>query len=86
MKLPSIPLPDPVFTVYLPYRGGRRQPVALNAARLVLWGVPTMTAEVLLTRIRGPHPVWLTLLATYLVLAILILLVGVRASGGEPGR
>jgi len=86
MKLPPIPLPDPVFMICLPHCEGRRQSAALNAARFLLWGAPTMTAEVLLSRVHGPHPVWLVLTATYLILAILVLLVGVRVDGesGAP--
>lgn len=85
MKLPSIPLPEPVFMIYLPHCEGRRRDALLNAARFALWGIPVMSAEVVLSRVRGPHPVWLTLIATYLILAILVLLVGVCVNDEGTG-
>lgn len=77
MKLPAIPLPDPVFMVCLPpVRPGWRQAVLLGCARIVLWFMPSGTAEMVLIHVHGPHPAWLILLATYTILAIMVFLIG----------
>lgn len=83
MKLPAIPLPEPVFmiTVHGPARGRR---AVVEATRLVLWGIPSGAVDcVLATAGHGRHSTWLTFAAACITLAIAVLVVNVRGGSGE---
>lgn len=85
MKVPSIPLPEPLlyeFTLAGGSAGSRRAMV--HALRFLLWGTPvTLVDYVLATADGGHHSLWLTLIASYATLVLAVLLVNVR-DGGKP--
>jgi hypothetical protein len=85
VKLPSIPLPEPLLyeiTVSRKSAGSRR--VMVHALRFLLWGTPGCALDyALATWDGGRHSLWLTLAATYIVIVIAVLLVGVREGDGE---
>jgi len=56
----------------------------VGALRFLLWGTPACTLDyVLATADGGRHSLWLTLAASFALLATAVLTVGVRDGGGE---
>lgn len=83
MRLPEIPLPEPAYTITVTHPSPGRRRAAICALRFLLWGSPALAVDcVLATADGGRHALWLTLAATYVVLAIAILTVGVSDGGG----
>jgi hypothetical protein len=93
VKIPEIQFPEPTFTIALTYgSAGCRRAQAL-ALRFVLWIVPAGIVDCVstaLARAAGPQPLWLTLMTTYITLALTVLTfvggvvtVDVRDGGGE---
>lgn len=67
MKLPEIPLPEPLVVVEVP--GGSRGAQAMaSALRFLLWSVPCWSAELLCTDV-SRSPGWVTLTVAFGVLA-----------------
>lgn len=85
MKIPEIPLPGPVFTIEVTRGSDRERRSAAAALRFLLWAVPSGAADYFLASAPGPHPLWASLAAAYLVLAVAVLIVNVR-DGAEGGQ
>lgn len=84
VKLPEIPLPEPVFMITVTHGNARERRAMVQALRFLLWAVPSAAADyVLATADGGRHSLWLTLAAAYAVLATAVLLVNARDGGGE---
>ncbi len=85
MKLPEIPLPEPVLLMIEVTRGSDRdRRVMVAALRFLLWMVPSaVTGYVLAATDGGRHSLWMTLAASFAVLATAVLLVNARDAGGE---
>jgi hypothetical protein len=84
MKLPEIPLPEPAYMITVTHPSPRIRRAGICALRFLLWGAPVCAVEyVLAVTDGGHHALWLTLAATYVVLAIAVLTVNVRDGGGE---
>lgn len=84
MKLPSIPLPEPAYMITVSHPSPMIRRAGICVLRFLLWGVPTCAADYILATVDGGrHVLWLTLAATYVVLAIAVLAVGVSDGGGD---
>jgi hypothetical protein len=87
VKIPVIPLPEPAYIITVSHPNPRIGRVGASALRFLLWGTPVLSADyILATADGGRHALWLTLAATYVVLAIAMLTVGVEAGGGGEDR
>jgi hypothetical protein len=85
VKLPSIPLPEPLlYEITVAHKSARSRRAMVHALRFLLWGAPACALDyALATWDGGRHSLWLTLAATYAALVIAVLLVGVRDGGEE---
>lgn len=85
VKIPSVPLPEPLLYEFtLTHPSARARLAGVTALRFLLWGTPAALVDyVLATADGGRHSLWLTLAATYIVIVIAVLLVGVREGDGE---
>lgn len=84
MKLPEIPLPEPFFMIEVTRGGDRARRVTVAALRFLLWMIPSATVDyVLAATDGGRHSLWMTLAASFAVLATAVLLVNARDAGGE---
>ena len=79
MKLPSIPLPVPVFMITVEHGSVRGRRALVQALRFLLWLVPSCAVDyTLAVADGGRHALWLTLAAAIAVLAIAVLTVNVQ--------
>jgi hypothetical protein len=85
VKIPSIPLPEPLlYEITVSHKSARSRRSMVHALRFLLWAAPTLLVDyVLATADGGRHSLWLTLTASFAVLAVAVLLVGVRDGSGE---
>lgn len=84
MKLPDIPLPEPVLMIDVTRGSDRERRAMVAALRFLLWLVPSGAVDYgLAVADGGRHAPWLTLAAAFAVLAIAVVLVNVQDTGGD---
>lgn len=82
MKLPDIPIPEPVFLITLSRGSSRIRRAEMHALHLLLWLVPSCAAEFFTATAGGErHSPLLVLAAAFTVLAVAVLTVNVREEG-----
>lgn len=84
MKSPSIPLPEPLlYEITVTHPDARMRRAGVTTLRFLLWGTPACALDYFLaTADGGRHSLWMTLAASFAILATAVLMVGVR-DGGE---
>lgn len=86
MKIPDIPLPEPVFMITLPSGTGRLYHAEAAFLQFALWMIPSGAVDyALAVADGGRHALWLTLAAAFAVLEVMMLTVGVEKGEAEEG-
>jgi hypothetical protein len=81
VKIPGIPLPEPVLMITVP-GDTRLHRAEASVLQCALWMIPSGAVDyALAVADGGRHALWLTLAAAFTVLAIMMLTVGVEAIG-----
>lgn len=84
----QVPLPEPVFMITVSHGSAQGRRAMVSALRFLLWGVPSLAVDcALAVADGGRHALWLTLAASFAVLAIAVLTVNAEAGddSGTPG-
>lgn len=90
MNLPRLPLPgiappEPVFMITVTHPGARVRRAVVHALRFLLWLAPAGVLDCVLLA-AGRHSLWPALAATYVLIVVAMVTVGVREDDGEVGQ
>jgi membrane protein YdbS with pleckstrin-like domain len=82
LPLPDITPPEPVFMITVTHPSARVRRAVVHALQFLLWIVPAGVLDSALLA-AGRHSLWPALAATYVLIVVAMVTVGVREDDGE---